>query len=283
MREFFKKTGGRVAIVLAAVLVVIGISSLIWGGRTNLVTGAVRWVTTPLQKGLNLMVDELEDLYAYLYRYDQLEAENAALKAQIAEMEDQVRRSQAANEENARLQDLLQLSQARSDLRFAAAYLVSWNASSWSSSFVINRGSSSGIELHDCVITEQGYLVGEIVEVSANSAVVRTLIDSDTSIGALVDSSGMSAVAEGDFQLMGEGRLKLSYLPDGSELLTGDVVTTSGMGEVYPPDLIIGEVTDVRADGSGYGMYGVITPKAELDALTEVFVITDFAWTESGG
>ena len=153
---------------------------------------------------------------------------------------------------------------------------MSWNASSWSSSFVINRGSKSGIELHDCVITEHGYLVGEVVEVSSHSAVVRTVIDSDTSVGALVDRNGLSAVAEGDFQLMGEGKLKLDYLPNGSELLTGDVVMTSGKGEVYPADLVIGKITGIESDGSGYSAYGIITPLAELDALTEVFVITDF-------
>lgn len=83
-------------------------------------------------------------------------------------------------------------------------------------------------------------------------------------------------MAEGDFALMSEGLLKLTYLPEDTVLLNGDVILTSGVGGVYPKDLVIGTVKQVRTDSSGMGTYAVIEPKVDLDKLTQVFIITDF-------
>ena len=83
-------------------------------------------------------------------------------------------------------------------------------------------------------------------------------------------------VAEGDFSLMSEGRLKLSYLPAGCTLLNGDLVTTSGLGGYYPSGLVIGTVEEVRLDDSGSTQYAVVAPSADFDALSQVFVVKSF-------
>ena len=57
---------------------------------------------------------------------------------------------------------------------------------------------------------------------------------------------------------MGEGRLKLTYLPENSELIAGDLVTTSGRGGVYPAGLVAGHVEEVRTDASGMTRYALL-------------------------
>ena len=83
-------------------------------------------------------------------------------------------------------------------------------------------------------------------------------------------------VAEGDLALMGEGKLKLSYLSADAQLLSGDVVTTSGLGGFYPGGLVIGTVESVRTGDDGLARYAVLAPAARLGELSEVFIIKDF-------
>ena len=144
-------------------------------------------------------------------------------------------------------------------------------------------GSISGVQalvVSTATRVGMGNLVGVVAEVGENWATVRTLVDSDTEMGGQLARTGGAAILEGDFALMGEGRLKLTYLPENSELIAGDLVTTSGRGGVYPAGLVAGHVEEVRTDASGMTRYAVIAPETDLDGLQQVFVITDFTVNE---
>ena len=82
--------------------------------------------------------------------------------------------------------------------------------------------------------------------------------------------------AGGDFALMGDGKLKLDSLPASCQLLEGDLVVTSGLGGYLPPDLVIGSVSELRADDSDTSNYAILTPVADLNGLTEVCIIKSF-------
>lgn len=69
------------------------------------------------------------------------------------------------------------------------------------------------------------------------------------------------AVAEGDLALMGEGKLKLSYLSADAQLLSGDVVTTSGLGGFYPGGLVIGTVESVRTGETDWRSTRCLRPR----------------------
>lgn len=274
MKTFFKSAGITLLVLLALVLLFTGIGWLT--GSSGMLSQSFQAVTAPVEKLLDRGVRELETLFSYMHGYDLLLEENRVLKARIADMEAEVRQSQGANEENRRLRTLLKLQESHTDYEFVDAELISWGSGNWSSDFVIDRGSREGVSTGDCVITEEGFVVGLVVETGVNTATVRTVIDAQTAIGAKLQESGLSAVAKGDFSLMSQGQLKLSYVFDGAALCLGDTVLTSGAGGVYPSGLVVGSITDLRMDESGFSEYGVVTPAAELEALTQVFVIRSF-------
>ena len=132
------------------------------------------------------------------------------------------------------------------------------------------------IAVGDCVVSAEGYLVGVISEVGLNWSTVLTVIDTDTELGARIFRTGEVAVAEGDFSLMGQGKLKLSYLTSDDEVLIGDQIVTSGLGGYYPSGLVIGSVESLQTGDDGLARYAVLAPMMDFDALTEVFVITDY-------
>ena len=212
----------------------------------------------------------------YLTGYDALKAENEALKKRIAEMEADNRQAVADREENARLRALADLREQRRELSFESARILVQDASNWSSMLTINTGTMHEIEVGDCVVNEEGALIGVVTEAGLTWSNVRTILDSESSIGALVFRSGASAVAQGDFSLMREGRLTLTYLGTDPDLVSGDLIVTSGLRDYYPSQLVIGYVEEVRPGDDGMSQIAVVRPEVDMHSLVQVFVVKDF-------
>ncbi|MCI9037051.1 MAG: rod shape-determining protein MreC [Oscillospiraceae bacterium] len=261
-----------IAAITAALLSVMSYFSITSAALPNL----AGIVASPFRAVSASITGYLRSWNAYLTEFDELKAENEQLKLQIAEMEGTVRQAESDREENARLRELAQLREQRRDLHFESARILVQDVSNWSSMLTVNKGTSHGVETGDCVVTEEGDLVGVVTEAGLNWSTVRTILDSDTSIGALIFRSGATAVAQGDFALMSEGRLSLSYLGTEPDVVSGDLIVTSGLRGYYPSQLVIGYVEEVRASDNGLAQYAVIRPEADLDSLTQVFIVTSF-------
>ena len=267
-------------IVVLLVAVLFGVGRHALAGRAGLLSNVVSAVRAPLARSAVAVTEWLESIYGYIYKYDQLVEQNEALQKSLAEAEEKARLGEEAAEENTRLRELLNLAEKRTDFVFESAKIIAGDPSNWASRFTIGKGASSGIELGDCVVTEYGALVGQIVELGDNWATVRTLVDVDFGAGALVGAGGEAAMVVGDYLLMQSGSLKLAYLTDSSAVFEGDAVLTSGEGGFFPQGLIIGEVTALRSDDGGQTVYGVVKPALEISHLTQVFVIKDYEIVE---
>ena len=280
MKDFFRHNG--ILILIAAILLalVTAVVSMLFGGVADPLSNLVGIVTTPVRNGITAVTNWAEEKYNDAFELEQMKEELAGLKQRNAELEAQAREAEAALQENERLRNLLELQPKEWSCDKAAAMVTARSTSNWESTLTIGKGSAAGIAVDDCVVDEYWNLVGVVAEVGENWATVRTLVASDTEMGGQLARTGGAAILEGDFALMGEGRLKLTYLPENSELIAGDLVTTSGRGGVYPAGLVAGHVEEVRTDASGMTRYAVIAPETDLDGLQQVFVITDFTVNE---
>ena len=280
MKDFFRHNG--ILILIAAILLalVTAVVSMLFGGVADPLSNLVGILTTPVRNGITAVTNWAEEKYNDAFELEQMKEELAGLKQRNAELEAQAREAEAALQENERLRNLLELQPKEWSCDKAAAMVTARSTSNWESTLTIGKGSAAGIAVDDCVVDEYWNLVGVVAEVGENWATVRTLVDSDTATGGQLARTGGAAILEGDFALMGEGRLKLTYLPENSELIAGDLVTTSGRGGVYPAGLVAGHVEEVRTDASGMTRYDVIAPETDLDGLQQVFVITDFTVNE---
>ncbi len=275
MKEFLKKKGSIIITAAIVLSILLGVTAQSLSG-TSFASGAVNAVMRPIGSGVAVLADFFEGIYGYMFRFDRLKTENEQLKTRVADLEKQVRDSTAADDENGRLRELLKLKEKHSDFDLETTKIISWGASNWTSTFSINKGSNSGIELFDCIITANGYLVGQIIEVGPNTALARTVIDPNMNAGALIDRTGLAAVACGYFEYMTKGNLKLTFIPNGATIVNGDVITTSGKGQSIPKGLAIGKVVDAGFEASGQAQYAVVQPMAEISKLSQVFVIKGF-------
>ncbi|MBC5734264.1 rod shape-determining protein MreC [Lawsonibacter sp. NSJ-51] len=280
MKDFFRHNG--VLILIAAVLLalVTAVVSMLLGGTADPLSNLVGIVTTPVRNGISALAGWTEEQYADAFEREQLKSENAELKLRVAELEEQARAAEAALQENERLRSLLDLRPSQREFDLESATVTARSTSNWESTLTISKGSSSGLEADDCVVDEYWNLVGIVLEVGENWASVATVADSGLELGGQLARTGGAAILEGDFALMGEGKLKLSYLPENAELIAGDLVTTSGRGGVYPAGLAVGHVEEVHTEASGMTRYAVIVPETDLDGLKQVFVIKEFTIVE---
>lgn len=280
VKRYLKKNGIKLGIVL---LIVVGLTfagSYLLKGRAGLVKNVAGGVKAPVQRTVSSLAEWLQGLYGYIYEYDRLQAENEHLREELTEAQEKARDGEAAIEENARLRNLLDFKDKHSDMTLEATRIISWTSSNWSSSFTVSKGSSDGIEVGDSVITEYGVLVGQVAEVGTNWASVRTVIDISSNIGAYIAENGTSGMLVGDFAMMQDGFVKLTYLTDGAQVFTGDTVVTSGAGGAFPQGLVVGSISSVQAEAGGQIEYGKIKPGCDLNALVQVFVVKDFEVVE---
>lgn len=276
MKDFFRNNG--ILLLVAAVLLaaVTALASFFLQGTANPLAGLVGVVSTPVRSGLNAAITWLEGRYDYAFRYEQLLEQNEQLKKRVAEMEEEIRQARAANEEVERYRNLLGLAQKRRDFVFESATITAIGPSNWESTFTLSKGEKEGLAPQQCVVDEFGNLVGIVTTVGYNWATVTALVDTATEMGGLIGRTDTAAILEGDFALMGEGRVKLTYIPESSDLIAGDEILTSGKGGVYPSGLVIGAVEQVHTDPSGLSRYAIVQPAADLGSLRQVFVIKEF-------
>ena len=277
MKNFLKEHGLWVLFAAAVIAVALAVMSVLSYTSSPLVN-AVNIVAAPFRAAYTAVAGWFNDKQNYYRDTTALEEENAALRRQLAEMEDAIRQAQADSAENARLRELLNLREQRRDItgNLEAALITEHTVSNWTSALTLNKGSQHGVEAGDCVIDETGALVGVISEVGINWSRLLTLADTDTALGAQVFRTGELGLAQGNFSLMEENRLRLDYLPANCQLLSGDLVVTSGLGGFYPSGLVIGSVEEVRPDDSGAASYAILKPKVDFDQLAEVFIIKSF-------
>ena len=277
----FIRNNSKKLIVIAVILVFIVVMSLIFTRKkASFGANSAEALSSSTQRSSNVFVSWLEEIYGSIYRYETVVAENDALKDDLVEAEYNSIELADVQAENERLRELLEFGEEHTEFTFESAKIISWTSSNWSSTFTISKGTDNNIDVGDCIVTESGVLVGQVIEAGKTWASVRTIIDIDTSIGALVGSSSMPGMTMGNFQLMQKGCTMLTYLSDPSKMKIGDNVVTSGSADTIPSGLLIGKVSEIVSEAGGQNVYGVVEPSCDLDNLTQVFAITDFEIVE---
>ena len=282
MKEYIKKYGLRIALAVIAVALIVALAAALLNGRAGLLSNVTGALTSPVGQAASSAVEWIEGIYGYIYQYDQLLAENNALRAQLAQAQQAAIDAAEYKAENEQLRGLLEFRQKHTDYVLEPAKITEWSSSNWESTFRISKGSANAanpIDVGDCVITEYGALVGQVIEEGDSWCTVRTVIDSGIDVGALVGEACAVGMCVGDFSLMQENQLRLTYLSENAQLVEGEAVLTSGRGSI-PQGLIIGYISNVLSEGNGQTIYGVVEPACDLSSLTQVFIITDFTIQE---
>lgn len=230
-------------------------------------------VMSPVYSACENVITPTRRFVSHIKNANKYEDEIENLKRRNIELEKANRSREEYINENKRLKELLDLREGMQNTKTVTARVVSYEPNSWYDTVTINKGSNSNIKVDDAVITGLG-LVGKVTEVGKNWARVSTILNIGNSVGAKLSRTGDLGIISGDAVLAENKKCKLEYLSNEKNVITGDVLLTSGFGGVYPSDLMIGRIDKIISDSSGNMEYATVTPSVDFSALYEVLVVT---------
>jgi len=283
MPQFFMNK--RLIILLVSIIILVALigfslsrSKLTW--PEQFIKDTTGWVQTLVSRPVHYVAGVIDNVKDLQDTYQ----ENKELKAKIEEyglLKAQVQGLQKDNEE---LQKIVDEYPSLNDSGYLKATIVSRDPSQWNELITINRGKNDGVEVDMAVITSAG-LIGKVKSVSANTSTVQLLSSENPSnrISAYIqkdentkDKNKKTSV----FGLIEDYDKESKHLimtweevPDGLEVKKGQIVTTSGLGGVFPPDLAIGKVVKVESDEYGLAKKAYIEPSADFYDIEHVLVV----------
>ena len=273
MKHFFNNRIRTVIIIAILLAVILAVGSSVTG--ENLPEKLVKGLLAPLRTGVSHLTDQAEQMYNYMFEYESLLAENQKLKDQLSQIQDQARQSDSIARENDRLRELTKLQEVNPDYKMVDGYIISWSSNDWTNTFTINRGEDLGIKAGMCAITANGELVGLVSEVGPNYSVIKSVLDSSLEISATIAASGYNGMVSGGYKEGHETLLQMNYLPSAAIIRNKEQVVTSG-STVYPRGLVMGNIVDAGFEETGIAKYALLDPAADINALEQVFIITEY-------
>jgi rod shape-determining protein MreC len=190
---------------------------------------------------------------------ERLRSENDTLKLQISQLESKAKEAE-------RLGKLLDFRQTHSNVPMLAARVIGTSADTASQTVYLDRGERDGIRRNMGVITPDG-VVGKVIESYRDSSQVLLLTDKDSGVGAMLSESRIQSPVGG----AGEPLLSMKYVPNDDTVKMGEHVVTSGMDRIFPRDLPVGTISQIK-DGNPFKQIRV-RPAANLERLEEVIVL----------
>jgi rod shape-determining protein MreC len=267
MRNLFPRTLQTTIIFL----IVGGIMALALGGyfssASNVFTGSL----VNLQAWFSARYMAVQDFFTSPRDMASLRQTNAELEAEVAELQSQVIQLQQEVGQTQVLAALVDFSRLRPENKYAAAAVIGRDPSPFLHYVIINRGSNEGILRGMPVVTNQG-LIGRIDAVIADAARVQLITDPASSVNVRLQNAETEASLVGSIT----GDLTLELIPQDIDIQRGDLVLTSGLGGGYPPDLIIGQIVNVRRRDFDLFQQATVQPVVDFNQLELVLVIVNF-------
>ena len=220
---------------------------------------------------LALSVNTLVQDYVYLIN---VKADNARLQHDNAHLRATIRRLRGAARENHRLRNLLQLREQVGHQALSAQVVGKEVSPFFRVTKVrLDRGESERIKVGMPAVTTSG-LVGQVRRIQGRYSELLLTADRTSAVDVVVPRSGARGI------LRGTGNeenyiCRLEHLSRTDDVKVGDEVVTSGMGQRFPADILVGRVSRIAEKEFGLYQEAEVTPSVNFSALHEVLILTE--------
>lgn len=221
---------------------------------------------SPFERGGSWGVGRVRDTWRHYFALQNTSRENERLRHENDELKLQLNQLQGKAAESDRLAALLHFREAHHASPMVTARVIGVSVGTASRTLDIDRGARDGVRRNMPVITPDG-VVGKVIEAYATTSQILLLTDKDSGIGAKLAESGIQSPVGGN----GEPLLIMKYVANDDTVNNGEAVVTSGMDKIFPRDLPVGTVTEVKG-GNPFKQIRV-KPAANLERLEEVIVL----------
>ncbi len=219
------------------------------------------------QSGYFSFSSEVRNVTALYLNLIDIKKENNQLKHQNAELTTQLTAMTELKLENERLNQLFQFKQ-KSKMELLGAKVIGRDISIDHATVLINRGSKDGIKNGLAVMTVEG-AVGYIFRVTNKTSRVMLITDRYSVVDGIVQRSRTRGLVEGK----SSDTCLLKYVNKSSDVVTGDLIVTSGLDNLFPKGLPIATVELVNKKPYTVNLEVELKPIINPNKLEELFVV----------
>jgi len=281
-----KRKRGRAFFASLVGITFIAVVFFIWArarGELSITENAVGSLMAPIQNAVSVATVWTRDLFRDFFDRDGLRSSYEELLVRVDVLSIRNAELEEAARENERLKSLLDISERYDQQNPIYAKVIGRPPGVWADTFSVNRGSLDGISVDMAVITADG-LVGSVYDVGLYYSKVRTIIDPQSAVAALVENTRDNGIIQGQMSANSiDPECYMYYLPRDNDIVPGDRVLTSGMDGKYPKGIPIGIIRAVSREPDASRQYAVVSPLADLSRVEEVIVLRVIVENDSGG
>jgi len=220
-------------------------------------------------------------LFGTIGEIDRLRTENDQLRSELVGLQQRVADLTEAAAENVELRQLLRLTKSL-NLRLLPVRIIARDPSNLSWEVGIDAGTDAGIKVGMPVVGSAngaGALAGSVISVGSDTAEVRFVVDTRSSVVAVDQQSR----ALGEVQGQLGGQLVLVKVPITEKLTPGDTVVTAGLSlspqlrSAYPKGLLIGTIQAVQPDQNALTQTAFVRPALDVQRVERLLVVLAFS------
>lgn len=275
MIRFLKSSAFKIFAVIAAALMAGSVFAVASRSGSSPLTSITSIVFGPLSRLTSAVAAEFADIPVSFKSSSVLLRENEELKKKIDNLTDQLVDYEQLRHKNEFYQEFLEIKEEHSDYVFSEAAIIGRDAADNMGSFTLNKGSAHGIKVNNPVIYGK-YLVGVVASVTPTQCTVNTILNPKVNVSAYEVRTRDLGYVTSTVALAQEGHCHMPGLASSTAVTAGGIICTSGVGGIFPRDLIIGNIVDVVDGTVDISASAIIEPGIDFSEITDVFIITSF-------
>ena len=274
MKDFFDTWKFKILIAIAVFLVGI----MAYAGANGRLTAAPQELLSvavaPFQRaavssGVASLWENYANIDAILEENQQLSEENASLRSQMVDYD-------KLKAENEAYKALANIQEQHPEMSYTSSFVIGRDPLDSFWGFTLDRGTLDGVAVNDAVISDEGYLLGVVREADLTSCKVMTVLHPSFNAAGVVSRTRDNGIITGSSDYAADGLCVLTNLNRNTLTQKSDQVITTGLGGVFPADVLVGVVREVVPEVSGKSSIAVIKPGADPRTVRHAFIITNF-------
>ena len=276
MKDFFDtwkfKILVGIAVFLAAIMAYAGANGRLTAAPQEILSVAV----APFQRAAAAVGNGVSSLWEKYTNIDAILEENEKLTTENAELRGQMVDYDKLKAENEAYKALTNIQEQHPEMSYVSSFVIGRDPLDSFYGFTLDQGSLDGVEANDAITSDEGYLLGVVTEVDLTSCKVMTILHPSFNAAGVVSRTRDNGIITGSADYAAEGLCILSNLSRGTLTKANDQVITTGLGGVFPPDVLVGVVQELVPEASGKSTIAVIKPGADPRTVKHVFIITNY-------
>ena len=276
MKDFFDTWNFKIlvgiAVFLAAIMAYAGANGRLTAAPQEILSVAV----APFQRAAAAVSNGVSSLWEKYTNIDAILEENEKLTTENAELRGQMVDYDKLKAENEAYKALTNIQEQHPEMSYVSSFVIGRDPLDSFYGFTLDQGSLDGVEANDAITSDEGYLLGVVTEVDLTSCKVMTILHPSFNAAGVVSRTRDNGIITGSADYAAEGLCSLSNLSRSTLTKANDQVITTGLGGVFPPDVLVGVVQELVPEASGKSTIAVLKPGADPRTVKHVFIITNY-------